>query len=183
MTRRKPKPPHEHTHLAIRVESFSANVSAGINPALYGNNPKDIVGDELILESSIGLEVRGVCTYPSTRADQTYEITIHAEKAARAALRVKDIQRRDEHDEPLYKTIRGNLYPVYDLPPGLGLIELRRSDDVWTGWAFVERKVVTNMLILLGQSQPSYLSINERKFERRRWIWHISMQTSDPAAE
>jgi hypothetical protein len=152
LTRRQPNPAQKHTHLAIRVETYTASATAGINPALYGNNPKDIVGDEVILESSMGLEVRGVCTYPPTRADQTYEITIHAEKAARAALRVKDIHRRDENNIPQYRKIRGNLYPVYDLPAGLGMIERRRSDGVWGGWAFVEPKILNNMLVLLGQA-------------------------------
>lgn len=180
---RKPKPAQEHTQLAIRVESFSASVSAGINPSLYGDQSRNILREDLILASSIGLEVRGVCTYPPPRADSKFEITIHEEKTARAALRVKDIQRRDENNDLQYEKKRGNLYPAYDLPRGLGLIELRRSDHVWAGWAFVEPKVVTNTLILLGQSQPSYLSISERKIERHRWIWHISVQTDDPAAE
>jgi hypothetical protein len=183
LTRRQPKPVQEHTHLAIRVESFSASVSAGINRSLYGDRPKDIVGDEQIVESSIGLEVRGVCTYPPPRADQKFEITVHTENPAKAGLRVKDVHRRDENNVPQYQKKRDQLYPVYDLPPGLGLIERRRGNDVWTGWIFVEPQVVTNMLILLGQTKPSYLSINERRIERHRWIWHISLQTTDPAAE
>lgn len=134
MSRRKPKPAQEHTHLAIRVESFNASVSAGINPSLYGDRSRVILREDLILESSIGLEVRGVCTYPPPRAGGKFEITIHTETPARAGLRVKDTHRRDENNVPQYEKKRGNLYPVYDLPPGLGLIELRRSDDVWAGW-------------------------------------------------
>ena len=183
MTRKQPKSAQEHTHLAIRVESYTASASAGINPALYGDHPKDIVGDDLTLESSMRLKVRGVCTYPPPRADQKFEITIHTENASKTGLRVKDLHKMDANNAPLYRKNRGGLYPVYDLPAGLGMIERRRSDDVWGGWVFVESKVVTNMLIMLGQNQPSYLSINERKIERHRWIWHISLQTSDPAAE
>lgn len=183
MSPRQPKQAEEHTHLAIRVESYSAIASAGINPALYRDNPRDIIPEDLVLEGSLGLEVRGICTYPPPRADQKFEITIHTENASKAGLRVKDLHKRDANNAPLYRKNRGELYPIYNLPAGLGMIERRRSDDVWAGWVFVEVKVVTNMLILLGQSQQSYLSINERKIERHRWIWHISLQTSDPAAE
>jgi hypothetical protein len=83
----------------------------------------------------------------------------------------------------MYQKTRGNLYPVYDRPSGLGLIERQRGDDVWAGWVFVDPKVVTNMLIILGQKQQSYIAINERKIGRHRWIWHLSLQTTDPAAE
>ncbi len=183
MARRKPKQVQEHTHLAIRVESYGAIVSAGINPTLYRDNPRETIPEDFVLESSLGLEVRGVCTYPSLRADQKFEITIHTECASKVGQRVKDIHGRDATNVPQYRKLRGSLYPVYDLPAGLGLIERRRIDDVWAGWVFVELKIVTNMLILLGQSQPTYLSINERRIERHRWIWHISAQTSDPAAE
>ena len=183
MTRRQPKQAEEHTHLAIRVESYSAIAGAGINPTLYRDNPRDIIPEDLVLEGSLGLEVRGVCIYPPPRADQKFEITIHTENASKTGLRVKDLHKRDANNAPLYRKNRGELYPVYDLPAGLGIIERRRSDDVWGGWVFVEAKVVTNMLILLGQKQQSYLAINERKIGRHRWIWHLSLQTTDPAAE
>ena len=180
MTRRQPTPAQEHTHLAIRVASYSASVSAGINPSLYGNKPRDIASEDLVLESSMSLEVRGVCTYPPPRDDHQFEITIHTENPARTGQRVKDIHRKDENNVRQYRKNRGELYPVYDLPSGLGLIEQRRSEKVWAGWVFVEPKVATDMLMLLGQTRQSYLSINERKIERHRWIWHITLQTTDP---
>jgi hypothetical protein len=183
MIRRRPKQAQEHTHLAISVESFSASASTGINPKLYDNNSRDIGPDDLVLESSLRLEVQGVCTYPPPRAHKKFEITIHPEDASKAGHRAKDLHRRDANSAPLYRKKRGELYPTYDLPVGLGLIEKRRSDDVWAGWAFVQPTFLTNALILLGQSQPAYLSINERRIERHRWIWHISVQTSDPAAD
>ena len=107
----------------------------------------------------------------------------HTENASRVAQRVKDIHTRDATNAPQYRKHRGELYPVYDLPAGLGLIEQRRGENIWAGWVLVELKVVTDMLILLGQNQPSYLSINERKIGRHRWIWHLSLHTTDPAAE
>jgi hypothetical protein len=183
MTRRRPKQVQEHTHLAIRVESYSATVSAGINPKLYSDHSRDIVPDDLILESSLRLEVQGVCTYPPPRANKKYEITFHTEDASKAGYRAKDIHRRDANNAPLYRKNRGELYAVYDLPVGLGLIEKRRGDDVWAGWVFVQPRIITNVLILLGQNQRAYLSISERRIERHRWIWHVSVQTSDPAGE
>ena len=183
MDRRRPKQVQEHTHLAISVESYSASVSTGINPKLYGNNSRDIVPEDLLLDSSLRLEVRGVCTYPAPRANKRVEITFHPEDASKVGLRVKDLHRKDSSNAPLYRKNRGELCPVYDLPVGLGLIEKRRGDDVWAGWVFVQQRVLTNILILLGQRQPAYLSINERRIERHRWILHISVQTSDPAAE
>ena len=183
MTRRRPKQVEEHTNLAINVESYSATVSAGIKPKLYSDNSRDIVPDAFVLESSLGIEVQGVCTYPPPRANKKYEITFHTEDTLKAEHRAKDRHRRDENNAPLYRNKRGEPYPVYDLPFGLGMLEKRRSDDSWAGWVFVQPRIVTNVLILLGQDQPAYLSINERRIGRHRWIWHISVQTSDPAAD
>jgi hypothetical protein len=72
---------------------------------------------------------------------------------------------------------------VYDIPHGLAVIERRRSDGAWTASVPVEPKLVTHMLILLGHGSQTYLSIHERRLERRRWIRSISLQTTDPAKE
>ena len=183
LTRRQPSQADEHTFIAIRVTSYSASVSAGINPSLYGNKPREIRREDLVLESSISLEVRGVCTYPAPRTNLPFEITIHPEKPKNIGQRAKDIHKKDENNVLQYRKHRGELYPVYDLPSGLGLIERRRSDAVWSGWVFVEPNVVANMLVLLGQAQQLYLSIHERKIGRNRWIWNLTLQTTDPAAE
>jgi hypothetical protein len=72
---------------------------------------------------------------------------------------------------------------VLDFPTGLTTIEHRRGDHVWAAWVFVDPRLVTDMLMILISGRSTYLSLYEKKADRRRWITDVSLQTSDPAAE
>jgi hypothetical protein len=177
------KPAEEHTFIAVRVESYDVSAGAGINPNPLGISAKNIRREDSVFQSTAQLEMRGVCTDPKERTGHRFQITVHEETPSKTALRVKDTHARDKNNELQYQTRQGAHYPVYNLPQGLAVLELRRGDDVWTAKVPVEPKLVTQMLILLGQGRPTYLSIHEKKVGRYRWIRHISLQTTDPAKE
>jgi hypothetical protein len=177
------KPAEEHTFIAVRVESYHVSASAGINPNLLGIYAKNIRPEDSVFQSTTQLEMLGVCTDPKERTGHQFQITVYEGTPSRTGLRVKDTHARDKNNELQYQTRQGTHYLVCNLPQGLAVLERRRGDDVWTARVPVEPKLVTQMLILLGQGRPTYLSIHEKKVGRYRWIRNISLQTTDPATE
>jgi hypothetical protein len=182
VTRRLGKSALEHTFIAVRVTSYDVDLSAGINPSVLGKM-NDLGYEDHVFESGTRLEVRGVCTYPESWVGRESRISMYDDKPMNAGLRVKDFQVRDEHNIPKYRRNRGIQIPVYNFPQGLAVIERRRSDGIWAAWVPVDARTLANMLTLLGQNPPKYLSIHEMRVERRRWIRSIALQTTDPAAE
>jgi len=43
--------------------------------------------------------------------------------------------------------------------------------------------LVSDMLLVLATGRQTYLSLYEKKADRRRWVTDVTVQTSDPAAE
>jgi hypothetical protein len=83
----------------------------------------------------------------------------------------------------MYRITRGLRVPVLNLPPGVTTIDRRRSDNVWAAAVFVEPRLVTDMLLILAGSRQTYLSLYEKKADRRRWVTNVTLQSSDPTAE
>jgi len=72
---------------------------------------------------------------------------------------------------------------VFKDPNGFALLEKIRGEATWTTWLNLAPRLVTDMLVLLGQQRPIYLAIQERKIKRTRWVQSITLQTTDPAEE
>ena len=171
-----------HTFIGIRVDSYDVRSGAGINPSVLGRLV-DLNRDDSFFESATRLEIRGAGTYPEDRLGHKFDLTIYEEQPARFNTRVKDFHILDGHKVPKYRKNRGKPVPIYSFPLGMAVIERRRNDATWTAWVAVEPKIVSNMLVMLGQARPNYLSVHEMKVERRRWIRSIYLQTTDPATE
>jgi len=78
--RRSTKPTDEHTHLALRIEDHRVRATAGINHHAY--NPQYAwrdTDDEPLYEFETHLEMKAVSTDPSTRASESYALTIYGE--------------------------------------------------------------------------------------------------------
>ena len=184
--RRTRKAQDEHTHLAIRLNTFKARASAGINH--YAHEPKYAWRDtqeEPLYEFETHLELMGTCTYPEERAGDIYELTIYGDVSPQSDIywKLKDVQVVDQNHVRQYRTYRGKDVPVYAPPKGMGSLDKTRSEPHWHGSVWAQPRYVSELLILLGHDKQLYLSIHERKVERQRWIQSISVQTSDPAEE
>ncbi len=99
----------------------------------------------------------------------------------RATLR--DVQERDEYGSPKYRPHRGRQIPVYNPPPGMGLIEKVRGEPRWSAWLHVSPSFASDALGLLSNGRSLFLAIHERKKDRARWVQSVSLQTTDPAEE
>jgi hypothetical protein len=179
----KRKSAETHTFLSIRVDSYDVRSAAGISIFLVGTASDYLSEDEDVFDSQTHLTVRGECIDPKERYGERYEVLVHGERASHPRLKVKDIHATDKDDLRVYRTRYGRNMPVFNVPRGIATLERRRDDRVWSAWVTVEPNLVTDMLIVLSLNRQSYLSIHEKRFERRRWIRDLSLQTTDPSTE
>ncbi|MEI9410493.1 hypothetical protein [Mesorhizobium salmacidum] len=151
-TKRQKQPDEEHTHLAIRVERYEASVEAAINYNVYTPQTAWSSDDDDPLYRFISrLTVAGLSTYPEERAGDTYEITVYGDNLGSGDIRatLKDVQERDQHGSVKYRQYRGTQIPIYNPPPGIGLIDKIRGEPRWTAWLRVSPHYTSDALALL----------------------------------
>ncbi|MCB0636465.1 MAG: hypothetical protein KDC54_07590 [Lewinella sp.] len=191
MAPRKKKPStreliDQYTDLSVRVDAYDVSANASINnnirspeSALYRDD------EEPVYEFSTHLEISGTSIGPASRAGDTYDLSLYSEnRPARGVnLPLKALQELDEHDSPVYRTYRGAPVPVYREPPGIALIKKDRGKPRWTVWVPALPHFVSDVLVLLGQDRQVYITLYERKVERRRWLQYLTFQTNNPLDE
>jgi hypothetical protein len=183
MPKRNRKPEAPQIPAYARVESYDVRSSVRFNIHLLGQLRDVLPDDAEVFESTTVLTVRGMFYEPAPRSGEHVELTVYGERTTRSPLRIKDIQARDKNEGRMYRTVRGHHVPVLNLPTGVTTIERRRSDNVRATAVFVESGLVTDMLLVLATGRPTYLSLYEKKADRRRWLRDVTLQTNDPAAE
>ncbi len=174
-----------YTSLGIEVQGFEATSSVRFNQNLKMDRPFFYSEDDLAYEFVTELEITGVCTYPAKRASDTYKITILGQEphAGRFSRTLKDFHVKDEYGVPEYRKYRGEEYPIFEGPPGVAVLEKRRGEPIWNAWIWVASRLVSDMFVQLTNIQPLFLSIDEDKIGRKRWVRSFSLQSSDPANE
>lgn len=181
------KPQSEHTHLAIYVDGYDVRIAASINHQV--EDPKyafgTLRGDELVYQHITYLAIGGHVTYPEKRAGERFEFTVHGDDSPAKELRatLKDVQVRDEYNCPEYREFRGRQIPVVHPIPYLAFIDKNRAEQKRTVWLNVERRLVSDMLTLLGSGRTVYVALHEVKEGRTRWVRRFELQTTDPANE
>lgn len=184
--KRQGKREEEHTLIMIRVEGYEAHVDAGINSAVYAPQYAwDLDDDDPLYKFSARLEITGTSLYPEKRAGEKYELIVYGDDARSRRLdtRLKDMQARDQHGVPQYRSFRGRQLPVYKPLLGMGLIDKIRAEPRWTAWFHAKPGFISDALALLVQKRDLYLTISECKIKRARWLRGVSLQTSDPREE
>jgi hypothetical protein len=183
-SRRQQKPQETFTDLSIRIEHHDANVGAAVNHNVYAPQYAFRLDDRDPLYSyTIHLMLKGVATYPERRAGEAYELTIYGEDSPSHAynLALKDVQERDEeYNSPKYRDYRGKRVPIYVAPKGLGHLQKVRREKRWSGWLFTPTRFARDLLLLLREARPLFLSLREYKEGRDYWIRDFSLQTTDP---
>jgi hypothetical protein len=169
--------------LAIRVSKFEIAVGASINVHLRTTVPYSWDDSDAVVAPEFRLVVAGISTYPESRANDSYEITVYGERLAREQWTFEQIRVRDKYNVPVYRKYRGRDYPVFNVPPGIATIERSRGTREWRAALFVEASIANRMLAVLSLGREVFASIDERKIDRQRWVRGFSLQTSDPAKE
>jgi hypothetical protein len=172
----------EYTQLGIRVESYNVRSDVSINVNLRAA-PLRSAEDEPVIRCVTYIEIVGTSNYPEHRANERYELSVHGDASGRMRLQLKDIQKVDESGVRQWRKYRGVSMPVYDSPPGLTVLERRRGTRQWRMWMPIAPDLVSDMLLLLQSQRQLYVSIYERKADRRHWVQDFSLQTTDPSLE
>lgn len=172
-----------HSHLALKVKSYSASVGASIQQPIC--TPTFIDEDDPAYSNGTDFEIVAVVHWPEERAEEEYWITTYSYEPndRRLRLTLKDFQRVDENGVPQYRKYRGAHYPIYDLPKQIGFLKRNRHDGVWMGAAWVAPNIASDMLTLLLHADVQYVALHEIRIRRKRAIFGIRLQTNDPAEE
>ncbi|MEZ5654279.1 MAG: hypothetical protein R3E04_00085 [Sphingobium sp.] len=176
----------EDTHLELRVESFEASLWGGVNhDALAPEYAWRLDEEDLVYKFTSELRISALTTWPSKRANEHFELTLHGDDrhSTRLLEMLKDIRATDNDGSPRYRTYRGKEIPVLVPPDGLGVIDKVRGESTRRAWLFVTPLFVDQCRSLLTNTTDLFLSIHEWKCGRSRWVRSLSLQTSDPAEE
>jgi len=175
-----------HTHLAIKVEEHEVSTEASLHIDLDRNFGRPFgYEDDPAYTFSTRVRIFGVCTYPPERAADSYELTFVGQEPPVGALprTVGSFQVQDEEGRPKWRRHQGKQYPVYEGPPGITLLSRRRGTQTWEAWLNVPPRFVTDMLLLLPNVRPLFVSLHERKLGRDRWLQSVALQMTDPEKE
>ncbi len=175
----------EHTHLAIKVERYDVSSDRSLNFNLIASRPWRDCQAEPVFVSSTSIEIHGTCIYPAERDGERYEISAGYDTSRRgdAVLTMRDVQKRDKEDLPVYRTRRGVAEPVYVCPNGFAVLDRAREPRSWRCYFRAEQHLVSDWLSLLAHDRPLFIAIHEYKAERKRWVRSISLQTDDPSQD
>lgn len=176
----------QHTRIYIKVESYQASIDALVNHDVYApQSAWNLDEHDPLYVFNSRLEITGVSTYPESRANEPYELTIYSEESpsSRFNLTLKDAQVRNEYGSPQYRQYRGSHIPVFKPPSGLGLVDKVRGEQRWSVVIWAIPRFIGELLTLLGQKRQLYVDLHERKEARTRWVQGLGLQTTDPATE
>lgn len=175
---RQKKADEVYTLLGVGVDGYEVRAEASINYDVHQPQyASEIDDDDPLFQYVTHLTIVGTSTYPEQRANARYEVTIYGDDSPSRGVhaKLKDAQVRGEYGSPEYREYRGRQIPVFRPPSGFGLINKVRGELAWTAWLNLAPRLVTDMLILLGQQRQLYLGIDERKAGRSRWVPSISL--------
>lgn len=163
------------------LTGYDIQIELGVNHRLR-MNPLWSDLDSRVMEASSQLEVRGKCFYPEERKGEKFVFTLFATPNPPGFTdTVADIQQRDAHGAPRYRTYRGYPVPVFDCPKGVAMLRRERRADAWNAWMQVPEGYISDCLSALSTRAVRYIHIHEHIVERERWINSFSIQSNDPA--
>lgn len=171
----------EYDFLGIALSGFDILVEGSINHEV--RIPRYYREDARVYNYSTQLQLTGTSIFPDEHINESYFIVVHGSEdvSTKFDTVLSDYHVPDESQSPVYRKVRGELKPVYDPPSGIGLLERERGTKDWSGWCWLPASIVSDMVVLLNQRKPLYISIHEMKQGRARWIVGLTLQTIDPA--
>ena len=183
MARRRKREVEEHEQLALRLTGYSARVDASISYKVRDLRNYDEDARVYAFESVV--ELQATATWPEERSGQQYSLTVYGREPSPGEFSVTLAQcrARDEEGRLVFKKVHGNEIPKFEVPKGIGHLDRIRGTQGWTGWAWVSRRTVSDMLRLLSNVEPLYVAIHEFRLGRHRWIVGLTIQTTNPAEE
>lgn len=165
------------------MENYEASVSAGINHVAY--EPQYgwySDGEEPVYQFRVDLTVSGKATSPDDRAGNSYDIMLSGESAPVRDLdcKLRGLAELDEFGAPRYRKYRGRDVPIYEPPPGLGVLNKVRGAPSWSTFLLVKPSMIEQWLTLLTTRSELFISMHEFRANRTRWVRRIQIGTAAP---
>ena len=173
------------TTLGILVDDHQAQTQMGINIHLLGTVSHGLDDEAPIHVTDSMLSLRGTCIHPESRAGERFDVSLFASipRNHEWILRIKDLRASDANGAPRYTKRRGGREPVYAEPPPVARLRKIRGQSAWEIYMLAEPQMITHGLLILATGKPVYLTIHERRVNRRREVRSLGLQTTDPAEE
>jgi hypothetical protein len=181
--RKKKAATEQYTLLGILINRYEYRVEAGINTYLKMRPGMAVSSDPLYTYSTV-LDIEGNCIYPDERAGEHFSILVVGDAhAAELQCTLADIQERDASGVPRYRTCRGDHVPVYERPKGITALFRRGRARSWGAYLPVPPRFASDCLIVLKTEATPFLSLQEHKVGRDRWIDSLALQNTHPGYE
>lgn len=176
----------EYTHLELRVESFETSAMANINhDAIEPQSAWRLDEEDPVYKFTSEVRISAVCEYPDKRAGEQFEVSLYGDDRPSHRLhdKLKDIRTKDEFGSPRYRKYRGREIPIFSSPDGLGMVNKVRGERAWTAWLSVTPAFADRCQAILASLPETFITLNERKVGRARWVWSLSLQSAEPSEE
>ncbi|WP_306169359.1 hypothetical protein [Halomonas sp. MMSF_3323] len=181
--RRKKAATEQFTLLGILVKRYEYRVEAGINTYLKLRPGMALTSDPLYTYCTV-LDIEGNCIYPDERVGEHFGVYLVGDAhATDPQLTLTDIQERDASGVPRYRTYRGDRVPVYDRPKGIAPLVRGGGARSWQAYLRVPPQIASDFLIVLKTEETPFLSLQEHKVGRERWIDSLAIQNTHPGYE
>ena len=177
------KPKLQYSLIDLEIINYSASVDASINYEVA--NPRRCYGDEKVYNFSSSLKIEAKCVYPEEQLGHTYIFSVYGVDhdiggRCMKSLTLNECRKKDEYNSVIYKQVRGESVPEYDIPKSVGMIEKARGENHWSGTVWVQPNTVDTMLTLLTAVKPLYISLHQFKLDRHYWIKGFTLQMEKP---
>ncbi|MBS9405465.1 hypothetical protein KG088_17820 [Halomonas sp. TRM85114] len=173
----------QYTLLGILINRYEYRVEAGINTYLKMRPGMAGTSDPLYTYRTV-LDIEGNCIYPEEREGEHFGILLvgdaHAVELQRT---LADIQERDASGHPRYRTYRGDHVPAYERPKGITPLFRSGGARSWGAYLPVPPRLTSDFLIALKTEATPFLSLQEHKVGRDRWIDSLALQNTHPGYE
>lgn len=118
MPRRKPRQTEEYEILLLKVLGFHASVSGAINPQV--RDRRYALDRMKVHDFHSSLDLQAICTFPENRADANYFLNLHGTNPSgrNFSMTLGDCRIRDEGGSVVYRKVRGESRPTYEIPEG-----------------------------------------------------------------
>jgi len=178
---KKPRPP-KYTFISITVDNHKARTTAGINFGLLGSARHRTDPDDFVYRYESTIELSGFCHYPEERAGERYEVEIYSShpNSAERELKVSDLQEHHGDGSPKYKKLKSGTYPIYREAPPIGFMEKKPGESRFNVAIWAAPTFLSDTLTLLTLPEQIYLSIQEKKLYRKRFVTEFNVQNTAP---
>lgn len=175
-----------HSFLVARVEQYDIDLDYSVNHSVYQPEYAIVLDDdEPLFKNTSHLTLTGRIVEPKDRFN--HKLTLYLmggeSPSSRNNSTLKDAQSRGKYGEPQYRTYRGREIPIYDPPNGLARLRKVTGEAEWISFMWVPSLLISDMLVLLGQKEGLFVTLNEWKAERKRWVRAIGLKSTDPLEE